>query len=606
MAKQLKKVIPRTSPKLNPYLKQLEGYDKELLFETNGVPTNFRRVRTTAEMVAFLEANPKVELDAKILGYEKESDKIRSGHIGKKAFIETFKQNNRLTDRSKKFKEAYRRLKEDAFALGLDVGAGGGYGYSAANTNLVGDDFVPLLGGPFYKQLYYYNDYLLANSNAFYAYHHDPIARAIIDITRNFTVGRGFRVDCSNPIALALWRAFEEVNDLQKRMEFIATELSTYGEVMIWWLPNHEKYFTYRPSPGQKIPTTIIPRIRSLDPTNINEIVTAPEDIENKYFYVWINPTQYQIYTSKEDGGVVPVSKFIYQQIPAADIDHYKVNCVSNEKRGRSDLYPILGYLKRLRDSVNFIVLSLQKNSAWSIDTTVEGDQADIDNYVADQAALGTLPPAGSEFVHTAAIKREYLGNSNAGSSDIPAFDWCLNMIAAGSGIPISYLGTHLSGGSTRASALVATEPVAKKMEMRQLVFERMIRDMANRLFKMFGIDADIEVTFPEIIVQDRSVKLKDLFLAEEARWLSPERCANMAAKEFNITEYDYEKEQEKVQEQKDAVDAITGLGSMGSGGAGVKPLTTPGAVEKAPGGTSSSSAVTSQDKKDIKDNDGY
>ena len=49
----------------------------------------------------------------------------------------------------------------------------------------------------------------------------------------------------------------------------------------------------------------------------------------------------------KSDGirftnGAVPSSKFIVQQVPADQMDHYKINCMSNEE-GRSDLSQRLG-----------------------------------------------------------------------------------------------------------------------------------------------------------------------------------------------------------------------------------------------------------------------
>lgn len=587
----------------------LDSYEQDFVFKTNGTPSTPKGVRTTAEMLAFLESNPKTELEARVLCYSKEDDKFFKSDISKTKFIEQFKSNNRLTARSPKFKEAFKKFKENNFALGGNATTGiNNYGYSTANSGLIGDDFYPLLGGPFYKQLYYYNDYLTANSAAFFAYHHDPIARAFVDITANFCVGRGFRMDCEDPFAQAIWDAFEEVNDLQNRMYVMCKELSIYGEVMPFWLPNNEIFFTYRPTKGQAVPRGVIPRIRSLDPTNINEIVTAPEDIENVFFYVWINPTQYQIFTSNKSGStVVPVSKFIYDQIPADQIQHYKINCVSNEKRGRSDLYPCLGYLKRLRDSVNYSIVSMQKNAAWSIDTTIQGDSTDINNYVNDQAALGTFAPAGSEYVHTEAIKREYLGNQHgAGSGENPAFNWALNMACAGFGIPVGYLGTHLSGGGTRASALVATEPVAKKMEMRQKILENIIRNMAKKLFKQFGVESNFEVTFPEIVTQDSSQKIKDLYLAEEANWISPERAATMASKELNITKYDYKSEKEKIKEQKMDVPGII----QGDVPPSPQPLTQPGAVS--PGNAKvgldnkQPSAVTKNDRKKIGDNHGF
>ncbi|NDD54406.1 hypothetical protein EBZ39_11120, partial [bacterium] len=332
--------------------------------------------------------------------------------------------------------------------------------------------------------------------------------------------------------------------------EQVATELSVNGEIMIWKLPQNETKIVQLPYPGQPVPKGMIPRIRLLDSTVFWEIVTVPEDITNVLYYVWVSPTQWQIYTGLDNNSMVPSSKFIFQTIPADQINHYKVNAFSNEKRGRSDLFSVLGFLKRLRDSVNYSLIALQKQASWCIDTTVEGNQADINNYISDQASIGTVAPAGSEFVHSAKIKREYKGveGTGKGGGNV-TFEWALSCVASGMGIPISYFGTHLSGGQTRASAIVATEPVAKRFEGRQKVYERIILDLWDHLMESFGIEgAECEVTFPEIVTADRSQKLQDLAFSENMKWISNERAANMAAKEFNITDYLYEEEKAKAE----------------------------------------------------------
>ena len=443
-------------------------------------------------------------------------------------------------------------LREAEDAFGVDAG---GYG----DPGLVGqNDFVPLLGGPFYKNLYFY-DYIRQANAAFWAWNHDPIAHQALNIIRDFTLGRGYRIDCDNEAALAVWRAFEKVNDVQGLMKQIALEIALYGETMVWKLPNNQTKIVQHPTIGQEIPKGLIPRVRLIDPTVIWEIVTWPEDVSKILYYVWVAPTQFQVYSGLEKDKPVNSFKFIFQTIPPEQINHYKVNQVSNEKRGRSDLFPVLGFLKRLRDSVSYSVVSLQKQAAYCIDTTVEGSQADIQAYIDDQQANGTIAPAGSEFVHTSKIQRKYMGVEGGKIGANPTFEWCMSMIASGMGIPISYFGTHLSGGQTRASAIVATEPVAKRFEMRQAVYERIITDLWDYVMDWAGFGhVECEVTFPELITQDRSQKLKDLMGAESAGWISKERAANMAAKELNITNYDYSEEKQDIDKQGDL-----GLGQL-------------------------------------------
>ncbi len=187
---------------------------------------------------------------------------------------------------------------------------------------------------------------------------------------------------------------------------------------------------------------------------------------------------------------------------------------------------------------------------------------------------MGTIHPAGSEFVHTAKVKREYLSADGARMGNNPTFDWVLSMIASGLGIPISFFGTHLSGGQTRASAIIATEPVAKKFEARQQVYERILLDLWDDLMEWAGLGhVPVEFTFPELYTQDRTQKFKDLALAESQGWLAKKRVAGMAAKELGVTDYDFDMEQD-TREETDVAAPET-----------QSPLTTPGKAEK-PSGT--------------------
>jgi hypothetical protein len=525
-------------------------YEYDFSFKESS-PDNFWGAHTTIEMLRALDYNPKIELDAKVLCANKEGD-WGYRNFNTKSFRETFVKNNK----SKTMRENY-----DAFAR---------YQQPSYGAGLVGQDFTPFLGGPFFKNQYYWNDYIRMHSECFYAYHYDPIAKAFMNITRDFVIGSGYDIQCDTStrkgqIAMATWKAFEETNNLVEQIDQLTIELGVYGETMLWWLPNNEAKITYQLKPGDTNPLGIIPRVRLIDPSNIIEIITYPEDITRKLAYIWLTPTQYQIYTTAfdvkaagEPDEIQPTLKYIYRQIPAAQMMHYKVNAVSNEKRGRSDFFPILGYLKRLRDTVEYSIISLQKNSSWSIDTTIDGDQADIDNYIRSMNALGTIPPAGSDFVHSKQVTREYRGNSGTGGDMSNTFEWVLSMCCAGITIPFNYLGTHLSGGSTRASAIVATEPVAKKMENRQKVIKRILKDCWDRLMKETGLGkVDCHIIFPEIITQDRSQKLKDLTLAESNQWLSPERCATIAAKEFGIQDYKYQEEMKKYAAEKPEIPAV-------------------------------------------------
>lgn len=505
------------------------------------------RIMSAEHLARIIESDPNCVVEARVHHIDPVTKAAKVKSLDRTEFLETCRQAN---DRAK--------MREGADAFATD-------GFDTSGYGLVGESFVPLLGGPFFKQLYQ-RDFILAANSAFYAFNHHPIAHQAVNIIVDFTLGRGFRVDSKNKAALAIWRAFEDANNLQHQMLQAAREMSINGETAFWKLPNNQATIVQRPYPGQKIPKALLPRVRVVDTTVFWDYCTEPEDVTNIKWFTWLAPTQWQVFTSGPTGSV-PTTKFIYQTVPAEQINFYKINCFSNEKRGRSDLFPVLGFLKRLTDSVNYQIIALQKQSSFCIDTTVKGSQADVDNYISDMQSGGTIAPAGSEFVHTEAIERKYVGVEGARGGMSEAFSWTLSMVAAGIGIPISYFGTHLSGGQTRASAIVATEPVAKKFELRQQMYEQMLHDLWDYVMEWAGItDAECEVTFPEIITADKSQKLKDISLAKAEGYISQERAANMVAKELNITEFDYHVEKAAI--EKDA-----------EGGIGMAPLTSPPGV---------------------------
>jgi len=548
---------------------------KRFEYKEDFVPAkSFLDVHTTSEMVEFLRKDKSIQLEARVLGMRNGSKAVVK--MNRDQFLEAVK-----TRESKKMREGF-----DAWA---DDGGTSGWG----GGGLIGRDFTPLLGGPFNKQLYY-RDYLRMIATCFFAYHHDPVARALVNIMTDFTMGRGFTLHAKGKNenqAQLIWDAFAEANNFHEQMEQYTMEMSIYGETMWWKLPNNNARIVWQPGVNEKIPKALLPRIRLIDPSNIAEIITVPEDmVKGVLYYVWLAPTQYQMWTRDNQ----PSAKFIYSQIPANQIIHEKINAVSNEKRGRSDYFPALGFMKRLRDGIDYAVVAEQKAAAWCIDTTIEGDENDINMYIQDQNSQAAIPSAGSEFVHTAAVKREYLSNTaGKNSGDSPLFAWCLNMACMAQGIPVSYLGTHLSGAGNRASALVSTEPVAKKFERRRLVYERTIRRIFNWVMKEFGIEAECDIVFPELITQDRSTKLRDLTMAQTNSWISHKRAAEQAAKELDVKDYDYNTEQKEI---------VADDKALGISPAMMNPLTAPSAGGQN-GSNPKSSAVTGPERNQIKNN---
>lgn len=432
------------------------------------------------------------------------------------------------------------------------------------------NEFIPLMGGPFSHQLYLH-DYLDMLAKAFEAWNHNPLAHQIVKITTIFVLGRGITFKAANPLVQVAFMKWWDKNDMSQRLEHWSDMLSRDGELII------RRFFN-----------TITKEmfVRWVDPSTIWEIVTDLEDIETVYYYHQQYPTAYQVlygapHGAKFDPTKFGSSKYVINQIPAEEITHIKINCSPNEKRGRSDFFSILGWLKRYKDFQTAIVLRaiIQSTFAWK--NKLQGTDTDVDAFINQ---FGTdQPEFGSVWVENEASDLQPMTadvKNGAGLSDCPGI---VNAISVGSGIAKEYLGN--TEHATRAGAVVASEPSAKKFQSRQLLLGRLLKDLAQHWItneivsgripgmtfnedtgKNGPTDGSIEFQFPEIAVEDRSSKLADIETTQQAGYISKRRAATMSAKELGIEGYDFDSEQEEITDE--------GISSMSSlyPGAGAAP----------------------------------
>lgn len=478
--------------------------------------------------------------DARILEFNLHNDKMRyRGIKNSQDLLEAVKKSESMNGLVKKIREAkiresrqkhLRNLVEDQFGgPGFSDDMGGGLPNTSAFP--VKTEFAPLIGTPFFKQMYLY-DYLLAHSKCFYFKNYSGIAKNIIGNVRNFVIGRGFSVTIDDEKAEAAWDKYLERSNVEVEIRNWTDELTCFGEIFL------KKVFT---------PQGIIHR--SIDPSTIWEIVTDPENINDVKYYHQQYSTQYQMYGDKN----TPLSKYILQQLPPDQVRHYKVNVTSYEKRGRGDMLAALLYLKYYEDYTQFKLLRVKNEAAFSWDVTVKGDEGDVDNYMTQTADLMNMPP-GSENVHNEAIERKPLAPafSHSGTDDV--MKWIVSYICMNHNIPATYLGLlETAGGSTRAGALVSTEPVIRMFDERRTFVERMADDIFRDVMIDSGIDPDTvehEFNFPEFVNEDRTKKIQDLITCKDEKFFTHKRAAEMAAKEMTVNNYDYEKEQEEIQEE--------------------------------------------------------
>ncbi len=486
-----------------------------------------------------IETNSQKMLDetsqSRIVEIDHNSGKWRWRNISTTAELrEIMRTNQNAHDSYMKLREASLKKylsKEDQF---------GGYGFSddmisTGSGNLPSrQEFAPLIGTPFYKQMYLY-DYWEMHSKCFWYRNYSGIAKMVIEMTRNFVLGKGFNIDFDNEKAQDAWDRYEERSNIQEEIRNWCDELTTFGENMIKKIPG---------------PRGIVHR--SFDPSTVWEIVTDPENITDiKYYHQQYN-TQYQLFGTKD----APVSKYIINQLPPQLVHHTKINVTSYEKRGRSDLLAPLLYFKYYEDYMIAKLTRAKNEAAFIWDVEIDGSDEDVSFYINNSQNITDVPP-GSENVHNKAIKRTPLSPQFGKASGDQIANDILSYIAMGVAIPVNYFGTFSGSGGTRAGALVATEPVAKKMLERQMKMEHLVRKVVRDVLIDANMNPDdpknaFEVNFPEILEEDSSAKIQNVILARDNNIVSHRTAAMMVAKELKMTKYDYEKEQaEIVKDQK-------------------------------------------------------
>jgi|PlaIllAssembly_1097288.scaffolds.fasta_scaffold02258_3 2'-5' RNA ligase len=467
------------------------------------------------------------EINERLGDYVSGQKDLREARAKGKAEFERLKESGRLSEASSSF---YLGLYGDEEQL---------YGTGQSKTVFsLQDTILPGTSSPQSKQQLFI-DYLDMHRKSWEAATRNPVGKRIVDIIPQFVLGRGVIGSTKHQEGQNAWDDFWKRNKMRARSRLILKELLIYGEVFL-------RYFKQRDG--------LV--VRSLDPSTIWDIVTNPDDIEDvKYYH-----QQYSILNTSP----VPWASttlfpgtLIIRQIPAKDIDHFKINSTSSEKRGRSQLYAILGWLLRFKEFANDRVLLNKMRAMFALDVAVKGDATDV---ATAEAQFSTPPGPGAVMVHNEAVTVEYKNaNNNANEAKTDA-EMILKIIAVGAGVSQQFLG--VTDSATRAGALIQTEPDVKNFEMYQEVVEDMLMDTWERVKASKGVRQStvMEFTFPALAQEDRSAKLKDIAFAEAMDYFSKERSGTMAAREFNITTYNFETEQTKIRAER-GKDPVMALG---------------------------------------------
>jgi hypothetical protein len=331
------------------------------------------------------------------------------------------------------------------------------------------DNFTPLMMGPYYRQQYMYR-MLEAKSKAYEAYVSNPIGHRIPQMISQFVLGKGVSAEFKDDRAQKLWDAFAKFNKLGTSRGGVTRAGSKLRTWAVMQSVDGESMFQFIDK-GEML------KVNALDTATILEVVTDPADIEQVYYYHQQFATPYNMYTSPG----IPSTRYIIRQIPANEVLHVKLNVFDNEKRGRSDLYSVLGWLKRVKDLINANVIKAYFQACYTWDYTIKGSPTAVAAFAAKNQR--SVPTPGSSYIHNENVTRELISpSSSAGTGVEHDMMGLLNMISLGTGIPPVYLLGSMA--QSRAAALTETEPSAKFFFERQSVWDEILHEFSERLFR--------------------------------------------------------------------------------------------------------------------------
>ena len=324
------------------------------------------------------------------------------------------------------------------------------------------------------------------------AYMKDPLARQAIRIWTDYTFGSGITYkageDKTGEVLEDFWGAKENKALLSPRgQRKLSDKLLVDGEV----------FFALFLAPGGQA------RIRNIDPLEITEIITNPEDIEDVRYYKrsWVmnNTPKVSIYrsiTNKKDEATKDALDNSVVKTEDALVFHLTYNTIS--QRGNPLLLPALDwidYYRRFLASRIAIMLALAK-FAWR--AKVKGGQAAVDRIKA--TLHGQAPAAASTLLENEAVDTTPIKTETGASGAYQDGRMIKHMIFSAVGIPEQYF-ADISTGNL-ATAKTVELPMVKQFQSYQATWKGLFQEIDEAVLEHNKIPEDkwyVDRDFPPI-----------------------------------------------------------------------------------------------------------
>jgi hypothetical protein len=411
----------------------------------------------------------------------------------------------------------------------------------------------------------------------------NPVAKRALTIKRDYIVGSGVNFNADDPALQDILDTFWRINALDRRIREFTLQLFLFGE---------QCYPVFvRRTDGQV-------RLGYVDPGDIGDVIEHPENALDMWAVVvksqetikpWAERHGERVYriVREGSGGLQTAEQseledWETKMLKSHGLEAYsgscfyeRVNSVSNQPRGYSDLLQVADWLDQHDETLFALADREQMAGYFSWDVTLTG--ANKDAILERAKQLRALPPKkGSVNVHNEAEVWQFNFPDLKQVASIETAKELITFILGGLGLPRHWYG--YGDETNRATAQAQGDPTWRSLKHDQGIIQDMIermlafvRDQAQ-LVDVWPLypDSSTEITInmPEMTSKDMASLATSagaiataLTVAVQNRWMSNETAAEVWAHmvselgvEVNATE-----EIEAAQGEQDEVDLDAG-----------------------------------------------
>ena len=335
-------------------------------------------------------------------------------------------------------------------------------------------------------------------------YTKDPLARQAIRLWTDYTFGTGMTWQTEDEKAKKILEGFWNLKDNQSILSARGQRRSS-DKLLV----DGEIFFAIFLGSGEA-------KIRCIDPLEITEIITDPDDVEAVKFYrrSWMDAqgkSHETIYRSaaniKGEAALDSYGKSIKHSDDAL-IYHLTYSTIS--QRGNPLLLPALDWIKQYRRFLASRIAIMLALSRFAWKQKVQGGQVAVDAIKAKTNDKQIT--AGSTMVENLGIDTTPIKTESGAGSAKQDGDMIKLQIAAATGIPIQYFG-DISIGNW-ATAKTVELPMMKMFQSYQAIWNDTYQDIDEIILEHAGISPDkwyVDRDFPAIAPADVAQMAKSL-----------------------------------------------------------------------------------------------